>query len=66
MPEILDNCFYDQVKLLHDLSCTRWFIDKHAKKDAKKADDNKCYVLLEKLERDLDKYIVELKEMVSQ
>ncbi len=66
MPKILDDCFYDQIKILHDLSCIHWFIDKHAKEDAKKASNDKCYALLEKLEKDLEKYLIALKEMVSQ
>ncbi|MGB8366993.1 MAG: hypothetical protein WCD44_01410 [Candidatus Babeliales bacterium] len=66
MPRMLDNCFYDKVKLLHNLSCTSWFIDKHAKEDAKKAGDDKLIALLEKLEQDLHKYVDSLKKMISQ
>jgi len=66
MSKMLDDCFYNQIKLLHDLSCIRWFIEKHAKKDALRADDNKCHTLLEKLEKDLKNYVIELKETISQ
>ncbi len=66
MPKILDDCFYNQIKLLHDLSCAHWFINKHAKGDAKKVGDDKCYSLLEKLEKDLEKYAIALKEMILQ
>ncbi len=65
MPKMLDNCFYNKIKLLHDLSCVRWFIDKHAKEDAKKAGDTKFYALLENLERDLEGYVDALKKLVS-
>jgi len=66
MSKMLDDCFYDQIKLLHDLSCIRWFIEKHAKNDAQRTGHNECYTLLEKLEKDLEKYVIELKKTISQ
>jgi len=61
MSKMLDDCFYNQIKLLHDLSCTHWFIEKNAQRIG----DKKYHTLLEKLEKNLKKYIIELKEMIS-
>lgn len=61
---MLDHCTYDKVKLLKELSSMVWFIEKHAKNDANKANDMACHELLEKLAEDMEKYIVKLREML--
>ncbi len=61
---MLKNCHYDQIKLLYKLSCTAWFIEKHAKADAQKEGDKECVVMLENLEKDLKKYVDQLHTMV--
>ena len=61
---MLDHCTYDKVKLLHEISSIIWFIEKHAKQDAKSANDIVCHDLFEKLAQDLEKYVVKLREML--
>ena len=63
---MLDHCTYDKVKLLHDLSKTVWFIEKHAKQNAKNANDVKCHDLFEKLAQDIEKYIDSIQEMLKE
>jgi len=63
MAKLIDNCLYNKIKLLHNLSCTLWFIEKHAKQDARTEKDNDCLLFLEYLEKDLEKYVHELKKM---
>lgn len=58
---MLTSTEYDKVKLLHQLSCIIWFIEKHAKMDAKTAGDEKFYQILVELQRDIDKHLAELK-----
>jgi len=57
---MLKHCTYDKVKLLHELSSLLWFIENHAKSDAQKAEDKQCYEVLEKLAKDLEKYVAQL------
>lgn len=54
---MLDSCTYDKIKLVHQLSCLVWFIDKHGKKDALEADDQEFYATLCSMQKELDKYI---------
>ena len=54
---ILDNCSYNKIKLLHELSCLTWFLEKHAINDAKAAGDQESYNNLLALQRDLQKHI---------
>jgi hypothetical protein len=53
----MDHATYDKIRLLHDLNRIVWFIEKHAKKDAKEAGDMKCHDVYEKCAIDLSKYI---------
>lgn len=59
---MLDHCHYDKAKLLHELSCLMWFIERHAKTDAKQVDDKQFANLLEALSKELDKYITKIHE----
>ena len=61
---MLKNGCYDKVKLLHKLSCIAWFIDKHAKEDARKENDAECLALLEGLEKDITKYTEKLHKII--
>ncbi|MFC1841838.1 hypothetical protein ACFLYA_02085 [Candidatus Dependentiae bacterium] len=58
---MLDDCKYDKVKLLHEISSITWFLENHAKQNAKKVGDTECYDLYENLIKDLDKNIGKLK-----
>ena len=53
---MLKNYHYDKIKLLHQLSCITWFIEKHAKDNAVKAQDDELATLLEKIETDIEQY----------
>lgn len=61
---MLKNCHYDNIKILYQLSCTAWFIEKHAKVDAQKENNTVCIELLNNLEKDLQKYIEQLNNMI--
>ena len=60
----LDNCCYNKVKLLAEISQMIWFIEKHAEPDAQKATDEKCYIAVEELRNDLEKYVLKLRQLV--
>ena len=61
---MLDHCTYDKIKILKEISSLVWFIEKHAKDDAITAKDDVCHDLLDKMSKDLEKYIVKLREML--
>lgn len=56
---MLDNCKYNKVKILHEISSLIWFLEKHAISDAQQNHDN-CEETLKKLKADLEKYIMPL------
>jgi hypothetical protein len=58
---MMDNCKYNKVKVLHDLSALCWFIEKHALDDAKKIKDDACLKKLQELSKDLEKHLVAFK-----
>jgi len=60
----LNNCDYDKIKILHELSSILWFIKKHALPDAQQ--DDECSRFLKRLENDLEKHVTELKDIVCQ
>ena len=62
---MLSNNKYNKNKILHDLSCLCWFVDKHAIDEAKKANDQELAKNLEKLKHDLDKHIEMFDSTVS-
>jgi len=53
---MLNDCKYNKVKLLHELSSLAWFIDQCALKDAEKSNEDGCLEVLKDLSRDLKKY----------
>lgn len=57
---MLNNCKYDKIKLLHELSCILWFIKKHAKEDAQKENHGECLLLYEELQKSLEEQISKL------
>jgi len=60
---MLSNGHYDKVKILHEMSSLLWFIKEHAIKEAAKH-DNDCLVYYKELERDLEKRVAELEDML--
>lgn len=63
---MLDNCCYNKIKIMHNLSCLIWFIEKHAVEDAQKANDSVCVDFLKKLKADLYEQQHELKHMLCE
>jgi hypothetical protein len=63
---MLDHSSYDKIKLLHELSSIVWFIEKHAKLDAKNSGDMECHDFFEQLAEDLEEYIHELQHMICE
>lgn len=55
----MDNCTYDKIRILHDLSRTVWFINQHAHKDIPSTDP--CHEIIHNLKKDLEAYITALK-----
>lgn len=58
----LNNCEYDKIKILHELSTILWFVKKHALSDAK--DDQECLAFLKQLEQHLEATITQLKKLI--
>lgn len=61
---MLDNCCYNEIKIMHNLSSLIWFIKKHAQQDAQSAHDALCTDFLKQLEVDLCKHAHTLKHMI--
>jgi len=61
---LLDNCRYDKVKLLHEISSIAWYLEKHAKENAEKAGDKECYAIYDTMLKDLEEHIQVLKEAI--
>ena len=59
---MLDNCTYDKIKILQELSSLLWFLQKHAHKEVPASDA--CHRLIQDLEKDLEKYVAAFKEQV--
>lgn len=64
MPMPLQNNQYNNIKLLHELSCLVWFLQNHCYTDAKEAGDDESVVVYEALENILEEYIQKLKHKV--
>lgn len=60
----LNNCLYNKIKLLHELSSILWFIEHHAMVDSKNENDSECHTFLEKLEKNLHEHVIELKTLL--
>ena len=59
---MLDNCTYNKIKLLHEVSSLLWFIERHAINDAKVAGDAGCIEMLQQLEQDLQRHLERLRQ----
>lgn len=57
---MLKNIRYDKVKLLHELSCLVWFVEKHGIEDAKTTGDKETIELMQELKHDLQKHLEKL------
>lgn len=61
---MFDNCSYNKIKLLHELSCLVWFMEKHALKDAQVAGDSECQEIFQTIKHDLDKHLERLHKQI--
>lgn len=62
---MLDDCKYNKIKLLHELSCIAWFLDKCGMQDAEKCGDSECAKTFKALRSDLEKHITALESFVG-
>lgn len=62
---MLENCNYNKVRLLHDLSRIIWYLKKHAKADAKKAGHEECHKICIELEKDLEKHVKTISQRIA-
>lgn len=61
---MLPNGRYDKIKVLHDMSSLLWFIKEHAIKEAAKQGHNDCLTYYKEIEKDIEKHIRALEEML--
>lgn len=61
----MDNCSYNKIKLLHELSKLTGFIDKYGRKDAKSAKHQGCHQLLNQLHQDLHGHMEKLRKEIG-
>jgi len=54
---MLNNCNYNKVRLLYDLSRIEGYLKRHAKADAKRHGHVKCHKLCVDMEKDVEKHI---------
>ena len=54
---MLNDCNYNIIKVLHDLSSIYWFLKKHGLMDAKISGDTYNYKILEDLKKDVEKHL---------
>lgn len=57
---MLDDCNYNKLRLVHDLSRIIWYLDKHAIDDAEKAGHLECLTLYKNLHKDLELHMQKL------
>lgn len=61
----MDNCAYNKIKILHEISKLAGFIETFAKKDAKSAKHMRCHQHLEHLHRDLQEHMEQLRRELA-
>jgi len=54
---MLEDCRYNKIKLVHELSSILWFLEKCCTRDAKDAGNLQHTNYLEELKQDLEKHI---------
>ncbi|MBD3232021.1 hypothetical protein GF322_05195 [Candidatus Dependentiae bacterium] len=60
---MLDNCRYNNIKILHELSKLAWFIDKHCTQSKYGCKHESCQTLHE-LKNTLEQYIEQLNKQI--
>jgi hypothetical protein len=61
---ILDNNTYNKIKLLHEISCIIWFLEKHALQDAQATGDTQLLTQLQQLKYELTQQLEKLQQAV--
>jgi len=61
---MLDNCYYNKIKLLHELSTMLWFLKKHGIDDAKKTGDKECIDFCNQLAQNIADHITLLQDLL--
>lgn len=62
---MLDDCNYNKVRLLHDLSRMAHFVRQHAQNDAKRMKHSACDKMYDQLYKDLEKHIGTLRKGIE-
>jgi hypothetical protein len=63
---MLNDCKYNKIKLLHELSSIVWFLDKCAIQDAQKTGDSQCVKDFKALQNVLETHIQQLETSLEQ
>ncbi len=61
----MDNCTYNKIKLLHELSKVAGFIERYARKDSRLAKHKDCEKVIHHLHQDLQTHIKQLHQQLS-
>lgn len=63
----MDNCAYNKIKLLHDMSTLDIFIETETfgKKDAKMSRHGQCHTVLDHLHKDLSAHMEQLRNQLA-
>jgi hypothetical protein len=62
---MLDNCKYNKIKILHELSSIAWFLNKCGIKDAETSGAAKCVKAFTDVRTEIEKHIKALEGTVS-
>jgi hypothetical protein len=62
---MLDNCTYNTVKLMHDLSGLAWYLKHFCQKDVKACRSKECQKLFMQIQKDLEKNIALLEKSLK-
>lgn len=62
---MLNDCNYNKVKLLTDMSKIVYYLKKHAQLDAKREGHELCCAVCEEIEKDLEKHILKLQAAIE-
>ena len=54
---MLDNCCYNQIKILHDLSNIAWFLKECCQQDAQTCDHDTCKETIRMVAKDVNALI---------
>ena len=61
---MIDDCNYNKIRLLHDFSRIVWYLENHAKEDAKKSGHTLCHKLCHEIQVDLEKHMEKLRQAI--